>query len=161
MGILTEWVVTVAGMAVLMNVCEILMPEGEMNKYVKGILSIICMIVIVSPLPKLFDRSIDVSALLFGNSVDVDPDYEFLDYVNRSKADALASDWTKAVETAGFPTFEFSVRIEKSGTAFVIEAVELRCDEQTKPYAAQVISFLCKEYDLKEEIFIIHVNSTE
>ena len=37
MGILTGWVVTIAGVVVLINVCEILMPEGEMNKYIKGI----------------------------------------------------------------------------------------------------------------------------
>lgn len=161
MGILTGWVVTIAGVVVLINVCEILMPEGEMNKYIKGILSIICMFVLVSPIPKLLDQSIDISELLFGNSADVNLDYSFLDYVNQSKADALASNWTKEVEEAGLPTYEFSIQVGKNSTTFVIEAVVLQCSEQTKPYAAQAISLLCKEYELKEEIFIIHVNSTE
>lgn len=161
MGILTGWIVTVAGVTVLINVCEILMPEGEMNKYIKGILSIVCMFVLVSPLPKLFDRSIDFSELLSGGSAEVDLDYSFLDYVNQRKAESLAADWAEVVENAGLPSYAFAVQAQRDSEEFTVEAVVLCCEEKTEAYAARAIALLCEEYGLQEEIFIIRVNSTE
>ena len=159
MGILTGWVVTIAGVVVLVNVCEILMPEGEMNKYIKGILSIICMFVLVSPLPKLLNQPIDLSEI-FGESADVNLDYSFLDYVNQAKADALAADWSEELQEEGLPAYEFAVQIRKNSAEFVIEAVVLQCSEESRKNADQAIAILCKEYGLESKIFIIHVNTT-
>lgn len=125
MGILSTWVVTIAGVVILVNVCEILMPDGEMNKYIKGTLSIICMFVLISPLPELMKTEINISDIIFGENSTVNIDYSFLDYVNRNKADALSKELETKFEKEGFNKVEVGIVPVNNSADFVIDSVVL------------------------------------
>ncbi len=45
-----QWVVTVAGIAILSVLCDIILPEGQTRKYVKTVFGIVVTLVIVLPL---------------------------------------------------------------------------------------------------------------
>ena len=52
-----QWVVTVAGIAILSVLCDIILPEGQTRKYVKTVFGVVVTLVIVQPLIRLFDDS--------------------------------------------------------------------------------------------------------
>lgn len=57
---LSSWVLTIVGMVVLSVVGDIILPQGKIAKTVKGIFAFITVLVIASPLPKLFNGSFEV-----------------------------------------------------------------------------------------------------
>lgn len=50
-----QWVVTVAGIAILSVLCDVILPEGQTRKYVKTVFGIVVSLVIVQPLIGLFN----------------------------------------------------------------------------------------------------------
>ena len=50
-----QWVVTVAGIAILSVLCDVILPEGQTRKYVKTVFGVVVTLVIVQPLIGLFD----------------------------------------------------------------------------------------------------------
>ena len=126
MGILSTWVITIAGVVILVNVCEILMPDGEMNKYIKGTLSIICMFVLISPLPELMKTEINIADIIFGENSMVNIDYSFLDYVNKNKANALSKELETKFEEEGYNKIEVGILPVSNSTDFVIDSVVIK-----------------------------------
>ncbi len=48
-----QWVITVAGIAILSVLCDIILPEGQTRKYVKTVFGVVVTFVIVQPLLSL------------------------------------------------------------------------------------------------------------
>ena len=48
-----QWVITVAGVAVLSVLCDIILPEGQTRKYVKTVFGVVVTLIIVLPLVNL------------------------------------------------------------------------------------------------------------
>ena len=50
-----QWVITVAGIAILSVLCDVILPEGQTRKYIKTVFGVVVTLVIVQPLIGLFD----------------------------------------------------------------------------------------------------------
>lgn len=61
-----DWIFRIVGIGAVGVLLDVLMSEGETNKYVKSIFALITVFVIVSPLPDLLNKKIDFDSL-FGN----------------------------------------------------------------------------------------------
>lgn len=55
------WVLSIAGVICLGILLEIVLPEGKTAKYVKGAFSLLVVIAIVAPLPKLIKSDFDIN----------------------------------------------------------------------------------------------------
>lgn len=82
MSAVSIWLLSIVGVILITVMVEIIIPEGQMNKYVKGVLSIITVFVIVLPLPHLSVDKLDFGKF-FNSSVDVDN--SFIENLNRQK----------------------------------------------------------------------------
>ena len=51
-----QWVVTVAGIAILSVLSDIILPEGQTRKYIRTVFGIVVSLVIISPLVSLFSN---------------------------------------------------------------------------------------------------------
>ena len=58
------WIISVVGVILLSVLTDVLLPEGQMNKYVKGIFSILLIFVIIAPLADFLRKDIEISDLL-------------------------------------------------------------------------------------------------
>lgn len=56
-----EWVVTVAGIAILSVLCDVILHEGQTKKYIKTVFGVVITLVIVQPLIGLFTGEIDLN----------------------------------------------------------------------------------------------------
>ena len=50
-----QWVVTVAGIAIISVLCDVILPEGQTRKYIKTVFGVVVTLVIVQPIIGLFD----------------------------------------------------------------------------------------------------------
>ena len=69
-----KWVVTVAGIAILSVLCDVILPEGQTRKYVKTVFGVVVSLVIISPLVSLFSKGVD-GELLDNGSVSAQQQY--------------------------------------------------------------------------------------
>jgi stage III sporulation protein AF len=97
---ISAWVLSIAGVITLTVLLDILLPEGQMNKYVKGICSIVTIFVVVSPLPSLVSRDYGANLSDFGDGTTViETDERFLNGFyesGRKRAEASLSEYLSA-----------------------------------------------------------------
>ncbi len=88
---LSNWIISIAGIICISVIIELILPEGQMNRYIKGILSFIIVLVIILPLPKLLKTEINFDNMFeYGQNIKVDEDYLYqlnLDKINVIKED--------------------------------------------------------------------------
>lgn len=58
-----QWVLTVAGIAILSVLCDIILPEGQTRKYVKTVFGVVVTLVIVLPIVNLFNENFTFSSV--------------------------------------------------------------------------------------------------
>ena len=84
-----QWVVTVAGIAILSVLCDVILPEGQTRKYVKTVFGVVVTLAIVQPLIGLFAES---NWSVGSGSID-DVQQQYLESVdarhNRNAADSV------------------------------------------------------------------------
>ena len=73
---LSSWIISIAGIICISVIIELILPEGNMNKYIKGILSFIIVLVIIMPLPKLLKTEVNFDKIFdYNKNISVDEDY--------------------------------------------------------------------------------------
>ena len=84
-----KWVVTVAGIAILSVLCDVILPEGQTRKYVKTVFGVVVSLVIIQPLIGLFSNGFEAVS---GSNGSVAPQNQYLtSVVDRQSEYALKS----------------------------------------------------------------------
>lgn len=88
---ISSWIMSIAGIICLSVLIELLMPDGQMNRYIKNIFSFIIVLVVILPLPKLLKTDFNYENIFYNQeSVEVDENYLYqlnLDRLNKLKYD--------------------------------------------------------------------------
>ena len=84
---MNSWILSIVGIVCLGVVIDIFIPEGQTNKYIKSIFSLLIVFVIVSPLPKLINGDFSFENILNGTETEVD--LNFLSNINKEKKDEI------------------------------------------------------------------------
>lgn len=88
---ISKWILSIAGIICASVVIELVLPEGQMNRYIKGILSFVIVLVIILPVPKLLRSEYNYSDIFnYENNIEVDEDYLY--QLNLDKINALKED---------------------------------------------------------------------
>ncbi len=83
---LSGWILSIAGVICISVIVELVMPDGQMNSYIKKILSFIIVLVIILPLPKLLKTEIDLNNIFdYSENIEVDKDYLYQLNLNKIK----------------------------------------------------------------------------
>lgn len=112
MNSISSWVLSIAGIVCISVIIEIIMPEGQMNKYIRGILSFIIILVIISPLPNLLKaKNIDINPTI--NQIEIQQ--EFIDNFNIAKKDAYEGNLSRLMENLGYEGINFQLSLKTDG----------------------------------------------
>ena len=103
---MSEWLLSIAGIILLSVLCEFILPEGQINRYIRGIFAFITIFVIIAPLPKLFNKEMDFSNFL--SSYDIELQEDYLYEINLSKLNALQNDIINELENRGIENVKIS-----------------------------------------------------
>ncbi len=74
-GDISSWIISIAGVVCLSVIVELVLPDGQMNRYIKGIFSFVIILVIIMPLPSLLGKEFDFSNIFNTEEIVADDDY--------------------------------------------------------------------------------------
>ncbi|MCI8555227.1 MAG: hypothetical protein HFI85_01450 [Clostridia bacterium] len=98
---LSGWILSIAGVICISVIVELVMPDGQMNSYIKKILSFIIVLVIILPLPKLLKTEIDLNNIFdYSENIEVDKDYLY--QLNLNKINIAKDDIETKIKSHGY-----------------------------------------------------------
>lgn len=107
MSAISAWLLGIAGIVILSVLAELVLPEGQINKYTKVIFSFVILLVIISPLPNIFGKEYDFNKFLGGETSGIQQNYLY--QLNINKLTALTQDITEEVKAQGMNNVEISI----------------------------------------------------
>ncbi len=109
MTAISSWVLSIAGIIILTVIVEIIMPDGNMNKFIKGFLVIFTIFVMVSPI-----TNISFDDVFGGGDYELTLDNEFLEEVENDKLNEYCNIIIDKLSAEGYlnVSIEFQTRLE-------------------------------------------------
>lgn len=102
---LSAWVMSIAGIICLSVLVELILPNGQMNKYIKGIFSFIVILVIISPIPTLLGKEVNLDNM-FDSSTQIELQKDYLYQVNLDRVSAMQKDINSQISAQGYQNVE-------------------------------------------------------
>lgn len=122
MSAVSSWVLTIVGVIIITVIVEITMPDGNTNKYIKGILVIFTVFVMVSPITNL-----NIFESIKNSDYDIKLDDSYLGDVNSQ----IANEYKIIIES----------KLKTNGYENVTVDIDLKDDEKLEIDA--VFVYLC------------------
>jgi stage III sporulation protein AF len=122
MSVLSGWVLSVVGIVVLGVLIDIAMPEGQMNKYIKGVFGILTVFVIVAPITQIFNMEIDFDEFLY-NSTATQIDSDYLEATQKLFCENAEYYVEKQLENGGFSEVIVTIECNLEDSQFTITKV--------------------------------------
>lgn len=115
---MSGWLLNIVGMVFISVLLEIVLPSGKTNSFIKMVFGIFVLYVIVSPLPKIFNKNIN----LLGTSASR-VQTNFLITLNLDKISALEKNITEGLNEAGFKNVSVVVSANVYGEQFNVQKI--------------------------------------
>lgn len=106
MSAVSSWLLSITGVVILSVLAEFVLPEGQINKYVKVIFAFATLLVIIMPLPNLFNKSFDIDKFFHSESI-IQEDYIY--QRNIDKLDLLSKQISQQIEKEGIRHVDVSI----------------------------------------------------
>lgn len=107
MGAVSSWLLSIAGVIILSVLAEFVLPDGQINRYIKVIFSFVTLLVIILPLPNLFGKEFDLSKFFGSESENLQENYLY--QLNLDKLTALQKDITDDISKSGLKNVKVSI----------------------------------------------------
>ena len=117
---ISSWILSIAGVVCLSVLVQLILPEGQMSRYIKIIFSFITLFVIISPIPKLVNSNIDIDGV-FKGELSVQENY--LEQLNLDKV--IKEDIEKDFADQGFENAIVSINADIFASKFEIKSVSV------------------------------------
>ena len=98
---MTAYLLSIIGVVMLGVLVDIVVPNGQMNKYIKSMFGIFTVMAIILPIPKIINSNYDFSNFFY-DKVSIEIDQDFLQATNKKIVKVLQTNVEKSIEKAGF-----------------------------------------------------------
>lgn len=117
-----SYVLSIVGIVLLGVLIDVIMPDGEMNKYIKGVFSLLALFIIISPVQKLFNNNFDFNNIFYDNKA-VETDSDFLDATKKQIKNQLERSLMARYKNAGFDNIKVEIKCDMSNNVLDIKKV--------------------------------------
>lgn len=140
---MTAWISGIIGVIALSILIDILLPEGETSKYIKGFVAVFVVAVIVAPLPAFINKDWKLEDFADTQAVIADGDY-----VRRVVEMQAESDERRAeslLAEKGYENVQVVI-LAKEANIYIIESMQIDltgcqgCDENSAAKVREIIS---------------------
>ena len=107
---LSNWILSIAGIICVSVIVELILPDGQMNRYIKGIFSFIIILVVIMPIPKLLNRDFDFSNIFDNSGYEINSDYLY--QVNLDKMNSVKNEIENQIEKRGYLNVVVSINCD-------------------------------------------------
>ena len=87
---MTGWILSIVGMVLTITLTEIMLPEGQTAKYIKGVISLMLVYVVIAPIPALLQSKIDINSFFDFSLSSYQSDGTFIEIIKEDKQSALS-----------------------------------------------------------------------
>lgn len=101
------WLLSVVGIVILGVLIDIILPEGNINKYIKAVFAFVIILVIISPLTKLDSVDVSIENLINQSEIQLDEDYIFS--LNQKILDQLNVNIVRDAEDYGLKNIDVNI----------------------------------------------------
>ena len=101
---LSGYVISIVGIIVLSVLINIIMPDGNMSKYINNVFALIIVFVIISPIPALLNYDMDLDQILTNANAEIDNNFIYV--INSQTIDQLESMLEVLIEREGYENIE-------------------------------------------------------
>ena len=122
MASFSSWILSIAGIVLTGVLIDLILPNGQTNKYIKSIFSIFVIFVTISPLINLINKDIDLNTLV-NSQIQIDQNY--IEHINNSRVLALNKSITNEAEKYGLNGIDIEFIIDEKTTTLKIEKVNI------------------------------------
>lgn len=119
--VLTDYLLSLVGIVILSIIIDLILPSGQVNKYIKSIFSFIFIFVLVSPIPKLLNGEFNFNNIFQSSSTELNENY--LNNLKQEQADKLMESLNKQFEERGFYGLDILVTYNSDNLIFEIQKI--------------------------------------
>ena len=145
----SAWILSIAGVISLSVIVELMLPEGQLNKYIRSIFSFIVVLVIIAPLPRLVGKNFNFSDIAISENYTLQEDYLY--QMNVYRTEALQEDISRDIKNKGYEGVVVSVSSENFSTSYKINAIYVELKNLVITDKAEHKNIL----DIEDELFQI------
>ena len=98
---MTGWILSIVGMVLTITLTEVMLPEGQTAKYIKGVISLMILYVVIAPIPSLLQSKIDINSFFDFSSSSYEIDSSFIGIIKEDKQSALSKELNSVFERSG------------------------------------------------------------
>ena len=149
MGEISSWLLSIAGIVLLGVLTEFVLPDGQMNKFVRVVFSFVTLFVIIMPLPKLLGKTYELE-----NYFAEQPLQEhYLEQVNLDQLNTLTKELNEEVSQSGLKNVEISLGGDIFGQK--LEIYKITADLREIEYDSSVKN---KNIENAKDIVLQHIS---
>ncbi len=120
-GTISSWIMSIAGVILLSAIVELIMPNGQINRYIKGIFSFIIVLVIIMPIPKLLNIKLDLSNVFNSQEIVLQEDYLY--QINLDKIMKTKEELERDIEEKGYGEVVVSINADIFASQIEIKSI--------------------------------------
>lgn len=121
MSFISSWVLSIAGISVIGVLVELILPSGQTKKYVKGVFAFVVVMVIITPLPKLFGSNFQVDDILEEDAIIIQEDFVY--QINRQRLEKIEEMIESDLKEEGFENVTVKINANIFTVNMSIDAV--------------------------------------
>lgn len=118
---ISGWILAVAGICVLGVLVDLILPNGQTKKYIKGIFAFIVVFVIISPIPSLLNKEFSVDDIFEEDAIVIQED--FIYQINNDRLENIENMIKLDLKEQGVENVELILSANIFTNDMVIEAV--------------------------------------
>ena len=121
MSSISAWILSIAGISVIGVLVELILPNGQTKKYVKGVFAFVVVMVIITPLPKIFGSDFRVDDIFEENAIIIQGDFVY--QINRDRLEKIEEMIESDLSDEGFEKIKVKINANIFTTNMTIDAV--------------------------------------
>ena len=151
---MTGWILSIVGTVLTITLTEMMLPEGNTAKFIKGVISLMVIYVVLAPIPAIFQSKIDINSFFDFNTGSYESDASFIEIIKEDKQSSLTSELNAALKGNGLSRASVNVILDERYEVkqVILTAPKEQIDEA---YRLTTISL-----GIKEEQIVINEVST-
>ena len=110
---MSAWLIGIVGVVSLGVLIEIILPDGENTKYIRGIFSIVVIFVIISPLPKMLKGDF-FKEFVGENNAQIEIDEEYYNSMKESIHKSVIDGIEDQLASNGYENIQFEVTFDQN-----------------------------------------------
>ena len=147
------WILSIVGIVFTSTLAEIMLPEGETAKYIKGVISLVVIYVILLPIPKIKKKKIDINSFFNFSAESYESDPAFIQIIKEDKQSLLSDELTGLFREEGLAASADVILGEGNDVRLVVLSCHLSEEDAA-------LELTMRSLGIKEDKIVIHEVAT-